>query len=136
MIFYSTSLNVLLWITECVYNNFLFLQKISKKLHLSKSKLAVFATSGQLAVFYLISAGWGLDLAIKEHFIPDIARLWSDYPAPMPFMLKLYIIVQLAYNLHEIPELYFQKTKREEYTGKAVQSVTALVLIYIPYLLK
>ncbi|XP_018563997.1 translocating chain-associated membrane protein 1 isoform X1 [Anoplophora glabripennis] len=111
------------------------LDKISKKLHLSKSKLAVFSTSGQLAVFYLISAGWGVDLAIKEHFIPDIARLWSDYPAPMPFMLKLYVIVQLAYNLHEIPELYFQRTKREEYTGKAVQSITALVLIYVPYLL-
>ncbi|KAJ8954091.1 hypothetical protein NQ318_004396 [Aromia moschata] len=111
------------------------LDKISKKLHLSKSKLAVFSTSGQLAVFYLISAGWGLDLAIKEHIIPDIARLWSDYPAPMPFMLKLYIIVQLAYNLHEIPELYFQRVKKEEYAGKAVQSVAALVLIYIPYLL-
>lgn len=38
------------------------LDKITKKLHLSKSKLAVFSTSGQLFAFYLISAIWGLDI--------------------------------------------------------------------------
>ncbi|KAJ8927880.1 hypothetical protein NQ314_019624 [Rhamnusium bicolor] len=115
----------------CIVIHAIIQEKFQKKLHLSKSKLAVFSTSGQLAVFYLVSAGWGLDLAIKEHFIPDIARLWSDYPAPMPFMLKLYIIVQLAYNIHEIPELYFQRIKREEYTGKAVQISTVWLYAFL-----
>nr|CAH7713297.1 unnamed protein product [Callosobruchus chinensis] len=111
------------------------LDKFSKKLHLSKSKLAVFSTSGQLLVFYLVSAGWALDIAVKELFLFDISRLWSDYPSPMSFMLKLYFIIQLAYNLHEIPELYFQKTKKEEYFTKASQSLVALALICVPYFL-
>jgi translocating chain-associated membrane protein 1 len=112
------------------------LDKISKKLHLSKSKLAVFSTSGQLTVFYLISTFWGVDIVLKEHYLPEIARLWSDYPAPMPFLLKLYIIIQLAYSLHELPELYFQRVKREEYSSKALQSVATLILVAIPYFLK
>jgi translocating chain-associated membrane protein 1 len=105
-------------------------------LHLSKSKLAVFSTSGQLTVFYLISTFWGVDIVLKEHYLPEIARLWSDYPAPMPFLLKLYIIIQLAYSLHELPELYFQRVKREEYSSKALQSVATLILVAIPYFLK
>ncbi|CAH1155288.1 unnamed protein product [Phaedon cochleariae] len=111
------------------------LDKVSKKLHLSKSKLAVFSTSGQLAFFYLISSGWGIDLIFKEQYLTDIARIWSDYPAPMTFLLKLYIIVQLAYSLHEIPELYFQRIKKEEWTSKAVQSIAATVAVYVPYFL-
>lgn len=102
---------------------------------MSKSKLAIFSNSGQLSVFYLISAGWGLDIAIKEHFIPDIARLWSDYPAPMTFLAKLYIIIQLAYSLHELPELYFQRVKREEVVEKAVASTVGLLLVAVPYFL-
>ncbi|CAG9831609.1 unnamed protein product [Diabrotica balteata] len=111
------------------------LDKVSKKLHLSKSKLAVFTTSGQLTIFYLISTLWGLDIIIKENFVFDISRLWVDYPAPMTFLMKLYIIVQLAYNVHELPELYFQRAKKEEYIGKATQSLAAVSLIFIPYFL-
>ncbi|KAF2903461.1 hypothetical protein ILUMI_02723 [Ignelater luminosus] len=112
------------------------LDKISKKLHLSKSKLAVFTTSGQLAVFYAISTAWGLDVIIfREHYIPDVNLLWADYPAPLSFMMKLFLIVQLAYCLHELPELYFQRTKKEEYASKAAHSLAALVLIAVPYFL-
>lgn len=96
----------------------------------------IFSTSGQLSVFYLISTIWGADVAIKEHYIPDIARLWADYPSPMSFLLKLYVIIQLAYSLHELPELYFQRVKREEYTEKAVQSIASLALVAVPYFLK
>lgn len=109
---------------------------MSKKLHLSKSKLAVFTTSGQLSAFYLVSAGWGLDLIIKERYIFELSRLWSDYPAPMPFLVKLYFIIQFAYSLHEIPELYFQRAKKEEYSAKIIQSLTSLLLVYIPYYFK
>ncbi|KAJ3661432.1 hypothetical protein Zmor_005827 [Zophobas morio] len=111
------------------------LDKISKKLHLSKSKLAAFSNSGQLAVFFLVSTFWGADIVLKEHYLPEIARLWSDYPAPMPFLVKLYIIIQLAYSLHELPELYFQRVKREEYSSKAIQSIVTLLLIALPYFL-
>lgn len=111
------------------------LDKISKRLHLSKSKLAVFSTSGQLAAFYLISTVWGLDIIIREHYLPDLSLLWLDYPAALSFMLKLFMIVQLAYSLHELPEIYFQRTKREEYVNKAFKSIAGLVLIAVPYFL-
>lgn len=62
--------------------------------------------------------------------------LWADYPAPLSFMMKLFLIVQLAYCLHELPELYFQRTKKEEYASKAAHSLAALVLIAVPYFLK
>ncbi|KAF7270736.1 translocating chain-associated membrane protein 1 [Rhynchophorus ferrugineus] len=111
------------------------LDKISKKLHLSKSKLAIFSTSGQLLAFYLTSVGWGLDIVLREHFIPNFSRIWSEYPAPMFFMFKMYLIFQLAYSLHEIPELYFQKVKKEEWTSKASMSLVGLALVLIPYVL-
>lgn len=111
------------------------LDKVSKRLHLSKSKLVTFSTSGQLATFYLMSTVWGMDVMVKEHYLPDISLLWSDYPAPMSFMLKLFMVIQLAYYLHELPELYFQRNKREEYLGKIVSSLVKMVAIYIPYFL-
>ncbi|XP_060535281.1 translocating chain-associated membrane protein 1 [Cylas formicarius] len=111
------------------------LDKVSKKLHLSKSKLAVFSTSGQLTAFYALSALWGLDIAFKEHLVPDVARIWSDYPVLMTFMFKLYVVIQLAYSLHELPELYFQRAKREDYVPRASHSLAGLVLVAVPYFL-
>lgn len=78
---------------------------------------------------------WGC-LVLKEHLIPDISKIWSEYPAPMYFMFKMYILVQLAYSLHEIPELYFQRVKKEEWTNKAALSLASLALIAVPYILK
>ncbi|CAG9864353.1 unnamed protein product [Phyllotreta striolata] len=112
-----------------------FIDKVTKKLHLSKSKLAIFTTSGHLSIFYFASAALGLDIVVKENLLFDVAKLWTDYPAPMLMLAKAYIIAQLAYNLHEIPELYFQKAKKEEYFGKTVQSIAAIGLIYVPYVL-
>lgn len=112
------------------------LDKVSKKLHLSKSKLAIFQNSGQLAAFYLVSIVWGLDIVYREGYLFDVSLLWSDYPAPMSFLMKLFMIVQLSYSLHELPELYFQRTKKEEYPSKVLKSGAALVLIAVPYFLK
>ncbi|XP_022904148.1 translocating chain-associated membrane protein 1 [Onthophagus taurus] len=111
------------------------LDKVSKRLHLSKSKLAIFTNSGQLAVFYLCSTIWGFDIVLRERFIPEISLIWNNYPSPMTFMMKLYFIVQLAYCLHELPELYFQKVKKEEYTSRITRSLAGVVLITIPYFL-
>lgn len=66
----------------------------------------------------------------------QISLLWTDYPAPLSFMMKLYLIIQLAYSLHEIPELYFQRTKKEEYISRAVTSLSSLILVSVPYFLK
>lgn len=112
------------------------LDKISKKLHLSKSKLAVFNNSGQLLVFYVASVLWGIDVILRERLIPEISRLWTDYPAPMTGPMKFYFIIQLAYSLHELPEIYFQRSKKEEYVGKALSALASLVLISVPYFLR
>jgi len=111
------------------------LDKITKRLHLSKSKLAIFNTSGQLAIFYLISTIWGYDIILREKYLPTVSAIWTDYPAPMTFMFKLFLIIQIAYALHEIPELYFQRTKREEYLSKIAQCLATLVVISVPYFL-
>ncbi|XP_018333013.1 translocating chain-associated membrane protein 1 isoform X2 [Agrilus planipennis] len=111
------------------------LDKITKKMHLSKSKLAIFTTSGHLSVFYAISTIWGLDIIIRESYLPDVALLWSDYPPPMSFVMKLFFIIQLAYSLHELPEIYFQRVKKDEYFGKACSSIVSLILVAIPYFL-
>lgn len=84
----------------------------------------------------MISILWGLDVILRERYLPDVFLLWDKYPAPMTFMHKLFLIVQLAYSLHELPELYFQRTKREEYYGKASKSIASLVLIAVPYFLR
>jgi len=111
------------------------LDKISKRLHLSKSKLAVFNTSGQLAIFYLVSVIWGYDVILREKFIPNVALIWRGYPSPMSFLFKLFMIVQLSYALHEIPEIYFQRTKKEEYVSKLVNSLATMAVISVPYFL-
>lgn len=41
------------------------LQKITKRLHLSKMKLSKFNESSQLAVFYISSAIWGIDIVVR-----------------------------------------------------------------------
>lgn len=52
-------------------------QKISKRLHLSKSKLSKFNESGQLVVFYLTSVIWGADAILREGFLGNISALWE-----------------------------------------------------------
>lgn len=63
----------------------------------------------------------------------QISNVWSDYPAAMSFMMKLFLITQISYALHEIPELYFLRTKKEEYAPKTISALLTLVTIAVPY---
>ena len=91
------------------------LDKISKKLHLSKFKLSRFNESGQLVVFYAMSFLWGFDVIVREQYLGNFAKLWEGFPDhPMGFLHKLFFIIQMAYYLHMLPELYFQKIKKDE----------------------
>lgn len=89
------------------------LDKISKRLHLSKIKLSKFNESSQLLVFFIISALWGIDIIMRDNILIDVTSLWNNYPLTMSFSMKLYFIGQIAYWLHNYPELYFQRIKRE-----------------------
>ena len=49
---------------------------------------------------------------------------------------KFFFIVQLAYWLHCYPELYFQKTKREEMPARVTYATLGLIYVLGAYLLK
>jgi len=112
------------------------LDKVSKKLHLSKYKLSLFNESGQLIVFYLTSFFWGVDVIIREGYISRFNLLWTDFPNhPMIFLHKLYFIIQLAYYLHMLPELYFQRIKKEDRQPKIIHSICGFIVVASGYFL-
>ncbi|CAG9117604.1 unnamed protein product [Plutella xylostella] len=111
-----------------------FLDKISKKFHLSKSRLSALNESGQLVVFHLVTLLWGGDAVLREGFIWNIAHLWDGYPShPMSFLLKLWWIVQAAYWIHTVPELYFQRIKKDEWSGRIRQAFIAFTFVSLAY---
>jgi len=113
-----------------------FIDKVSKKLHLSKFKLSRFNDSCQLLAFYLISFVWGFDVIIREGYIGRISLLWDQFPDhQMIFLHKLYFIIQLAYYFHMLPELYFQKVKKEDQQSKIIHSICSFSFIALAYFL-
>ncbi len=54
----------------------------------------------------------------------------------MPFMLKFFYIIQIAYWIHCYPELYFSKVKREEIPSKIKFSTINLFYVTAAYALK
>jgi len=112
------------------------LDKISRKLHLSKVKHSKFNESGQLFFFYAMSIFWGGHIILKENFLLNISSLWDGYPhTEMSFMFKFFYIIQIAYWLHTFPELYFQKVKKEEMLDRVAYAVVALIFIAAHYVL-
>ncbi|XP_046673389.1 translocating chain-associated membrane protein 1 isoform X1 [Homalodisca vitripennis] len=112
------------------------LDKISRKLHLSKVKHSKFNESGQLLVFYIMSVLWGGDAILKENLVLNISSLWEGYPhTEMTFMFKFFFIIQMSYWLHCYPELYFQRTKREEMAARVRYATVGLVYVAAGYLL-
>ncbi|KAA0708261.1 Translocating chain-associated membrane protein 2 [Triplophysa tibetana] len=83
------------------------LDKINRRLHLSKSKNTKFNESGQLCVFYLVSSVWSL------------------------FQVKFFYITQLAYWFHALPELYFQKVRKIWSVGFVVTRMITLTLMFL-----
>uniref|UniRef100_A0A4W3J2X4 Translocating chain-associated membrane protein n=1 Tax=Callorhinchus milii TaxID=7868 RepID=A0A4W3J2X4_CALMI len=91
------------------------LDKINRRLHLSKTKHSKFNESGQLAFFYLFSFIWGGSILTGEEFTTDPTLLWEGYPhSHMFFQVKFFYVCQIAYWLHALPELYFQKVRKED----------------------
>lgn len=112
------------------------LDKLNRKLHLSKVKHSKFNESGQLLIFYLISLIWGGDIILREGYLLNISKLWYSYPhSEMTFMFKFYFIVQLAYWLHCYPELYFQKVKKDEMKPRIIYTTLYLAFLSTAYVL-
>ena len=111
------------------------LDKINRKLHLSKIKHSRFNESGQLLAFYLVSLFSAGDIIIRENLL-SIRSLWEGYPhSNMTFMFKFFWIVQISYWIHILPELYFQKVKREDMAEKIRYSAVYLFFIAGAYIL-
>lgn len=112
------------------------LDRLNRKLHLSKTKHSKFNESGQLLLFNAFSACWGLHILIRDESITTIGSLWHNYPedhAKLSFRLKFYFIIQLAYWLHNYPELYFQKVKKEDMLERVLFSTLHLIFIASAY---
>uniref|UniRef100_A0A673INF6 Translocating chain-associated membrane protein 1-like 1 n=1 Tax=Sinocyclocheilus rhinocerous TaxID=307959 RepID=A0A673INF6_9TELE len=91
------------------------LDKINRRLHLSKTKHSKFNESGQLATFYSFSFIWGCSILTNEEFVTNPTFLWEGYPhIHMAFQVKFFYICQIAYWFHALPELYFQKVRKED----------------------
>merc|ERR1712158_348959 len=109
------------------------LDKVNKKLHLSKVKHAKFNESGQLLAFYITSIVWAGDIVLRENLL-SVASLWEGYPhASMSFLFKFFFIIQLSYWLHIFPELYFQKVKRDDWAPKIQYACLYLAFILAAY---
>ncbi|KAH7968203.1 hypothetical protein HPB52_006880 [Rhipicephalus sanguineus] len=112
------------------------LDKLNRKMHLSKMKHSKFNESGQLLIFCLASFLWGAEIIRKEGYLPSINKLWEGYPHnEMSFMFKFYFIIQLAYWLHCYPELYFQKTKKDEMSARITTATLPLIFFLVSYIL-
>lgn len=112
------------------------LDRANRKLHLSKTKHSKFNESGQLFLFDAFSAAWGLHIIIRDESIFGLSSLWANYPedhVKLSFRLKFYFIVQLAYWLHNYPELYFQRVKKEDMFQRILYSTLHLVYITAAY---
>nr|XP_008517183.1 PREDICTED: translocating chain-associated membrane protein 1 [Equus przewalskii] len=112
------------------------LDKINRRMHFSKTKHSKFNESGQLSAFYLFSCIWGTFILISENYISDPTILWRAYPHNlMTFQMKFFYVSQLAYWFHAFPELYFQKTKKEDIPRQLVYIGLYLFHIAGAYLL-
>lgn len=112
------------------------LDKINRKMHLSKVKHSKFNESGQLLVFYLVSVLWGGDIIFRENYVLNVGLLWEGYPHhEMTFMFKFFFVVQMCYWLHCFPELYFQKTKKEEIGPRVTYASLYLIFLTAAYIL-
>ncbi|KAM6954286.1 translocating chain-associated membrane protein 2 [Aplochiton taeniatus] len=112
------------------------LDKVNRRLHLSKSKNTKFNESGQLCVFHLVSSVWSLYIIITEGYLLHPSSLWENYPhVNLRFQVKFFYLTQLAYWLHTLPELYFQKVRKEEIPRQLKYICLYLLHISAAYLL-
>lgn len=112
------------------------LDKLLPKKSLSKTKEKKFNESGQLFAFYAVCTLWSLYIFREDGFFQSLNFLWNDYPhVGLSFHMKFFFIIQLSYWVHVLPELYFQKVKRDEMSDKIVFAAIHFFICISIYLL-
>lgn len=77
---------------------------------------------------------WGIDVILREGYVSNFTQLFANYPAhPMIFLHKLFFVIQMAYYLHLLPELYFQKVKKEDQQAKIIHAVCGFSFVALAY---
>jgi len=110
------------------------LDKLQRRLHLSKVKTAKFSESGHLATFAMFSVGFAVYIMKEGNYSADIPSLWTAYPhVQMNMLTKVYLLVQLAYWCHQFPEFYFAKVKKDDAAQRTVYSILYLAFIGAAY---
>ena len=138
----------------CAFYISLNLQKLQRKLHLSKTKTSKFNESGHLAIFAVYAAVHAFYIVnhvrslrendlfkaiLQSNYVSDISQLWSGYPVghrDMSFLIKVFYLAQLAYWVHQFPEFYFSKIKKDEMKTRSVYIVLYFLYIGGAYALK
>lgn len=111
------------------------LDKMTRKLHLSKIKNSKFNDAGQLLAFSVVTTLWGANIILKENYLTQIALLWEGFPhVEMTYVLKFFMLIQLSYWLHWIPEVYFLRMKRDEIPQKLTTSAIYASVVALAYL--
>ncbi|CAH8430097.1 unnamed protein product [Schistosoma rodhaini] len=120
-------------VSHAVLQEYLF-DKVTRKLSLTKVRLAKFNESAHLACFYALSTVWAVYSIINEGFIENLNSLWDNYPQRwLPFWIKLFFITQICYWLHDYPELYFQRVKNELIPARLFHATLYLLSISLAY---
>ncbi|XP_021956134.1 translocating chain-associated membrane protein 1 [Folsomia candida] len=110
------------------------LDRFTRKLHLSKIKHSKFNDAGQLLAFSLITTLWGTHIVQRENYLSQISLLWDGFPhMEMSFVLKFFMLIQLSYWLHWIPEVYFLRMKKEEIMQKLTMASIYTSVVAVAY---
>lgn len=95
------------------------LDKLMRKIRLSKTKSNKFNESGQLLAFYTSSIVAAFYIFRDNGYFQSLSFFWTGYPhVGLTFLTKMFFIMQISYWLHVYPELYFQKVKKEDRPSK------------------
>jgi len=112
------------------------LDKLSRKVRLSKVKHSKFNESGQLLVFYLVSAVWAGTIVYEDDYFSNFNKMWTAYPhALIGWRLKMFMVVQMSYWLHWFPELYLQRIRKEEIAERISYISLYLIAVAGAYML-
>lgn len=107
------------------------LDKLNKRVRLSKTKTSKFNESGQMLAFYLVSVVWVFFILKDADYLTmfNPSYLWTGYPhVGMSFLTKFFFIIQMSYWIHVFPELYLQRVKKDDIMEKvAMASVHFLI---------
>ena len=71
----------------------------------------------------------------RENYLGQLATLWEGYPhTEMSFVLKFFMLTQLSYWIHWLPEIYFLRMKKDEIPAKVTTAGLYLAFVAFAYL--